>query len=325
MGDNHEELKKLIGVQKAVLWNACDYARSSADEFTKSEQQPERLKYAVLHLWSAIQLILKSRVIATHWQAVVVLRNKEKPPPCLDTFSKGHYRTLYYEPLIDCLARILEDSTDPNDSELLSLLHDHKVDLETMQDLRNKLEHFKDDVCPEKYEPILATVWQFTLQATTTVIEYIASNVAEGEIGYHNSWLRFRDDWVETKLRMIESNRFFDHYLGNLQPQIDAYHRSGSILIKCRECGKFTVPINGNYEACISCRQPHPGEYFFTIWWEDETGLSLPQNGVPTGHPWNAGTCPKCENRGYFVMTDETKSVPAGVFALCFWCGYAAR
>ena len=307
------ELSELL---QSILANAFDYADTSANEYVVSRTENGKLKYAVLHLWSAIQLLLKCRVIFTDWKRVV--KCGENKVPIFSQFCDGGYKTIYHASLVRELRSILEEDENHNDSSLLELIDKYKGDLEALRKLRNKLEHFTDTLDPASYEPTLASVWQFTFEAGTIIADQILCNIPHSDIALY-------DRWNAIKQQIAGDKRFSVERLGEIQNQIDAYKKKGVILIQCYNCSHFAIPVDNKLEPCLFCKKESDGACFFEIWWENETGEYLTQNGVPEGHPWNAGMCPNCEERGYYVMTDEAKSVPSDVLTLCFSCGYSTR
>jgi hypothetical protein len=68
-----------------LIQNALDYLRSAADYSIKGDTRS--LKYAVLHLDAAIELVLKARLAREHWS--LIFENSDKAS--LQAMSSGDF------------------------------------------------------------------------------------------------------------------------------------------------------------------------------------------------------------------------------------------
>ncbi len=96
-----QELKE-IEVRRHLVENAFDFLEKAMAEFERDD-----LKYSVIHFCSAVEQLLKARVMQGGWERVV--RVNKKRPVTFEGFLEGDFQSIGLTESCDLLARISEE------------------------------------------------------------------------------------------------------------------------------------------------------------------------------------------------------------------------
>jgi hypothetical protein len=140
----------LVELQFMPIENGVDYLLS-VTEHLGYDPAPRDLKYAVLHLHAATEVLLKSRLQLEHWALVF-----EKPESASRaSFDKGEFSSCGTKDALKRLANIA--CIDPGISESI------ERDLGTLAKWRNALQHYGLKVPAPAVEKLAANVLDFLL------------------------------------------------------------------------------------------------------------------------------------------------------------------
>jgi hypothetical protein len=106
-----------------VIENAFDFLETAIEEF---DTKP---KYSIMHFSTAVELILKARLIDEHWSLIVA----DKPEKA--KFEKGDFRSITIKESIEKIRNVLGDDFPEDYQKALLEIANH----------RNKLVHFFHD------------------------------------------------------------------------------------------------------------------------------------------------------------------------------------
>jgi hypothetical protein len=109
----------------SLVENAVDYLLEATNDLNAREER--KLKYAVLHLSGAVELVFKARLIQEHWSLVFTNPGKATR----GQFENGDFTSADFQEVQNRLASICR----LNFSE-------HQPVLQALRHLRNRLEHF---------------------------------------------------------------------------------------------------------------------------------------------------------------------------------------
>jgi hypothetical protein len=109
------------------LRNGLDFIHYAL-EHLQSANEPRALKYATLHLWSGIEILLKERLRREHWSLVFANPSQANK----EDYGAGNFQSVAYE---DCLIRLAGIVG-------VKLIEGDRKRLRALQAKRNRLEHF---------------------------------------------------------------------------------------------------------------------------------------------------------------------------------------
>jgi len=269
-----------------LMENGLDFLLRSVDYLT-NEPNTRSLKYAVLHLHSGIELILKERLRREHWSLVF-----EKPDDAnMIKYEAGDFVSVQWR---TCLSRLLGICNVEIPEVQAKLLEDLKKK-------RNRLEHFG----------IVDTV--LAVKGSTIPVLVFALDFINDEIG--------TDTLPESEMALLQQIR---RALGNFQdfvsertrsiaPQLEPY---GESIVTCPRCLQSAMVIDDGAH-CYFCGHRHDDmeaaiqEFVHDV-------LEIDWRIVAQGGEWPVYQCPNCEVETLVDLKDaEQMDKPRFI---CFYC-----
>jgi hypothetical protein len=200
--------------------NAFDYIVSAAEHAKRAS--PRDLKYAILHLFAGIELLLKARLYVHDWK-LIFASSKKADQAALKT---GDFRSVDFETACERLATEVSVSVDDATKNRLNEL----------RKIRNKVQHFEVAVDAKQVTSLLAF-------GTSFVIDF--TNVHLPEL------LAPRD---ETLNQIYEHLRDFKHFVAERFKEVRGDLEAAATKIECPRCWQETLII-GDYDdpTCPFC------------------------------------------------------------------------
>lgn len=130
-GQRHVASQRNDLVDFTPVRNGMDFLLSAFDHLSQrdGEPSPRDLKYGVLHLQAAVEVLLKARLIREHWSLVFNDPGKAKR----GAYEKGSFASCGVHEAIDRLNNIVA----------LEISQDQKNAVKTLADTRNALTHLR--------------------------------------------------------------------------------------------------------------------------------------------------------------------------------------
>ncbi len=202
-----------------LLDNALDYVWSAAER--AHDGGARNLKYAVLHLFAGIELLLKARLQREHWSLLFADVNKADQ----GGLSRGEFRSVDFDLTCQRLTKIAEVHVQPTD----------RVHLDKLRDLRNRLQHFGVQVGEDEVKSLVAAGANFAIdfcrehlpelfETHSGVVEQIRAHLAEF------------DEYVERRLAAIK-------------PDLD----DAPTVWGCPNCWQDALVIGDGDPHCLFC------------------------------------------------------------------------
>jgi hypothetical protein len=266
--------------------NGVDYLLSVAGHLTSAEQpRPRDLKYAVLHLQAAAEVLLKTRLQLEHWSLVF----KEPGQATRKKFEAGAFDSCTTSEAIARLKDIAGVAIDDKPAKSLAIL----------SRWRNALQHYGLKANARAVDSRAAQVLDFLI---TFVHEQLVPALPPGQADTINVDL----ETIGEKLRTIES--FIDTRLTRLGEELkDNLHRT----VQCPTCDQWTLLIGDGKATCRFCHGV----------WDPTSALdewSLAQD-LPE---FTVVPCPECS--AMTLLLDHVWVAAGGpqeTCSLCFGCG----
>jgi hypothetical protein len=283
----------LIELQFMPIENGVDYLLSVTEHLGYNPSTRD-LKYAVLHLHAATEVLVKSRLQIEHWSLVF-----EKPEGASRVnFEKGEFSSCGTK---DALRRLINIACiDSGVSEAA------ERDLATLTKWRNALQHYG-------------------LSIPAPAVEKLAANVLDFLLAFVRNELRPQLEYADRKSldRQMESvssglasiNKFLTTRLSRLRTELGA-DLKGAVC--CPMCSQIALLFNGEAE-CRFCQMvwSHGGEAAHA-YIEEVQGRTIVA-GI-RGHDFTQITeCPECTAEA-LVSDVELGSGDVAEY-LCFQCG----
>ncbi|MFJ2745217.1 hypothetical protein ACIO3O_36795 [Streptomyces sp. NPDC087440] len=267
--------------------NGLDYLLSVTEHLTAADPPtPRHLKYAVVHLQAAVEVLLKARLQQEHW-TLVVAENVDQMNTTRTAFDSGNFVSCTIE---QALARLTKaagtHATDDQAKALRSL---------TLS--RNALQHYGLRLNAHQVEANAAEVLDFLMSFVHSELlpALSATEVAQAR----------RDLWhIRQRLGTIRS--FVKKRHQQIRTDL-APHQSTTV--QCPQCSQPAVVIGTPLPACLFCHAT----------WPDAMDLAYSHVSATGDYEAGVETCPDCAE--YAVIPNATVAArPKHVHARCFAC-----
>ncbi|MFI8392447.1 hypothetical protein [Streptomyces sp. NPDC085540] len=271
--------------------NGLDYLLTAVQHLTEGESPPgdRDLKYAVLHLQAATEVLLKARLVHEHWSLVY----KDPRRANLDDFRQGKFESCTLQDTMNRLAQV---------AGVVIPLKERKA-IEDMTDVRNALMHYGHTANAYRVEAGTARVLGFLLTFITQELRpVLTSEVMEvGEAMYT----------LRTKFSSIKS--LVKERMNSLSGELR--HVAGRTVV-CPDCRQWTLVVGETPVFCRFCLQTFEP----VIMAEADYILEVIGESGRREHR----VCPECVGFGHMVVGARTAKDPDTDVALCFQCGACA-
>ncbi|WP_344388763.1 hypothetical protein [Streptomyces vastus] len=255
------------------------------------------MKYAVLHLQAATEVLLKARLELEHFSLVF----KDPARASVEDFRKGSFESCGMRDVIVRLRNIAQVSIEEKDARAI----------DSLAEARNALQHYGLTASAYRVEAqavyVLAFLLSFVRQHLFTA-DY-------GPVSETEEIIRTIEE-VENKAREIRTllERRSKRARSVIGKQLDR-------VVRCPFCREWAALVDGkgdryNAVACRCCEQSFGAEiYLEDRWHRWEYELDSPDAETPSPQ-----RCPICDE-DELVHKARTAKSPDDEVALCFYCG----
>ncbi|MEK7993463.1 MAG: hypothetical protein AAB403_06620 [Planctomycetota bacterium] len=235
----------LLGNARAFVESAVDYAR---------QDQREQWKFAILHLTTALELILKARLAMEDHRLLVV----GKTPVSDRQFDEGDFRSVGIE---DCVERLARNTR-------FSLRNQQRQVLSSLQSLRNRVAHYIDPSDTVAVKAAVGAGLNLFIEINNAEFRdedpYGARTMSELVVELHK-----HEDFVKERLsslseRLRSATRPRTHYTDECSFCLQDAAIIDGDEVRCLFCGHGMATRefaelrsdNGTVEACPKCGRP---------------------------------------------------------------------
>lgn len=285
-----------------LVENALDFFGRAVEEVGNSP------KYSVIHFSTAVELILKARLLTEHWSLVFSKLEAAEP----EKLVSGEFKSVNFKEARLRLKKIVGEGLSTSERKTFSQLRDH----------RNQLIHF----VPEGHG---------------SGTDEDARRVAVSELcrGWHYLYGLVADRWsdefagFEERLgqlndRMLGMREFLEAKFDTIQPQLTELRSEGVEIRGCLACGFEAVKVGGQPGllkklTCLICN-----------WTSSVLEVECPECGEPIwSFELGQGACDNC---GFQLRLDwlvekygpvlaEEQYFISTLPASCNWCEHHER
>lgn len=271
----------------SLLENGLDFVESSLVHLLRKERDSD-LKYAVLHLSSGAELILKHRLSQEHWTLIY----KDSSKANLQNFKIGDFVSVDQDECISRLQNICQ----------IELSKPAKEELKILKAKRNKFIHFTSE------ESTTALKSSF-YKVLNVLVDFILKNLDRDEFNEVEKDL-FESIWEQVQ----ELKGFVEERMQLIKADLELESVS-SFVTSCNHCGQeaMIVAYDGNKDAkCLFCEHQEEGEVIAQHYVEEVLHISQ-YECVTQGGEYPLYSCEECGHES--LVNDGEKWA-------CFSCGY---
>jgi predicted RNA-binding Zn-ribbon protein involved in translation (DUF1610 family) len=268
------------------LENGLDYV-ASAVAHLRDRKNRRSLKYATLHLFSGVEVLLKERLRREHWSLVFADSDKAN----LAAFESGDFRSVDFDSALARLAGVCNVSMSKREKEALN----------SLRLSRNRLQHYG---ITETVEAVKATA-SMSLQF---VIDFVGRELETDQLSDEAGGLL-----AEIRSGLAEFNDFLSARWDSIRDRVENHD---GLVVECPACLQDSLLLEPSFWHCEFCR--HAGdapkildEYLAAI-------IGISWRDVADGAEWPVSACPECELQTlvHGAMTEQ------GEMYACFSCGF---
>ncbi|MCD9899739.1 hypothetical protein LUR56_05655 [Streptomyces sp. MT29] len=274
--------------------NGVDYLRSVVDHLTEADPpSPRALKYAVLHLQAAAEVLLKSRLLREHWSLVFA----EPSTATRKNFESGKFNSCTTEAAIDRLRNIVGVEVDDKSAAALKKL----------AETRNALQHYGLTWPARAVEARAAEVLDFLMSFVHAELAASPTPTTEGP-----EYDTVLEELAYVRARLSGIQSFLERRHNQLRPELKDLL---DFTVQCPLCTQWAVVIGSGSGplSCRFCHQRWPSAEFAAV----DAGL--------TGSEYcNIADCPNCGESAILVDAAAIASAPTHHRSVCFACGHVS-
>lgn len=247
-------------VHFTLLENGLDFVWSAVHHLSTAASKRE-LKYALLHLVSGIELILKERLRREDWRLLF-----QKPEEARESqYKSGNFFSVNFDILIDRLQG--ECSVELSDEELQAL--------RTVRRQRNRFEHFAADASAE-------AVIAATTEALSVIVDFIRRELDNDHSEREHALL------AEIRGKLTELAAFVETRLKNIAGALDDAYA----VLPCSVCRQDALTVDDGVE-CVFCGYKADGGNAADDYVANTMGIDR-FRFEKDGGVWPVGICPSC-------------------------------
>ncbi|MFC4611106.1 hypothetical protein ACFO9E_25415 [Streptomyces maoxianensis] len=269
------------------VFNGMDYLDSAVEHLTAHTPPTSHdLKYAVLHLQAAVEVLLKARLVREHWSLVF----KEPGSATRARFDKGEFESCNITAAIDRL----------RDIAAVPISDDEKKAIRALATTRNALTHYGHTASAYAVEGSAVGVLHFLLTFVPDHLEPALSSeaaVVQTKLEALRHKLRHVEGLVKLRMRALANE--LDHVENR--------------TVACPGCAQWALVVAETPVVCRFCRRTY-----------ELAGQAADEYAWVTRRTHDYAPlvdCPSCLVRGTLVVA-RTAHVQHSPAYLCFACGF---
>ncbi|MER6520247.1 hypothetical protein ABT246_25750 [Streptomyces sp. NPDC001553] len=284
--------------------NGLDYL-ISVTKHLKGDPSPRDLKYAILHLAAAAEVLLKARLQGEHWSLVF-----EKPETATrESFDNADFRSCGSIEALDRLQRLAQLDVGKKGST--------KNDLQNLIKWRNALQHYGLTTYTEGKESkarktlYAPAVEKLAANLLDFLLTFVRDELRQSKPPGSRQHLRLDEEMREVSRGLSDIKMYLTVRWSGLRAELEPLKDS---TVQCPTCLEFALLCNGTAECRFCGMSEETGErvadeYVDLV--QEYISLSDPRRVI---HP-----CPECEEFSLVADVEFASERRAEYF--CFTCG----
>ncbi|MER5881163.1 hypothetical protein ABT119_35255 [Streptomyces sp. NPDC001910] len=273
--------------------NGMDYLASVVDHLSGTPT-PRDLKYAVLHLQAATEVLLKARLLQEHWSLVF------RDPGRADRgrFESGDFESCGTNETIGRLRSIIG----------ISLPKPSVDEINQLAKWRNALQHYGLTAGAPAVESRAAHILDFLLV-------FVSDQLLPGLSGADSEYAG--EGLYHIRSQLSEMRAVIKARMDRLRPVLAP---ATARTVMCPDCGQVALTVGTSPLQCHFCEEEF---HTATILAEFYVGVALGKEwepGFEDRTKWPISKCSDCGEEA-LVLEADTAASPGSPTRLCFACG----
>lgn len=181
-------------------------------------------KYALLHLGSALEVIMKAILEKEHWSLIF----EDVDKASREDLKSGNFKSVNWEKLIERIVKIIGKHISARD----------KIDLERIREIRNKIIHYSVEINIEILKSVIARGLNIFIKLFQTTSK---EEDTEEFVFYLNNQLK-------------EYKKYVKLHIAQIKEKLDSSVRPDSNFSICPHCFQDTLVVDDVHEVyCLFC------------------------------------------------------------------------
>lgn len=211
-------LDKLIG-------NAFDFLGTAIDQFNSNP------KYSVIHFCTAIELLLKARLMHEHWSLIVL------GDPDVKKFEAGDFKSLNFKDLIPRIEDVLDEKIPEKAKSSFHSVAQH----------RNRMVHFFHEAEGKNYpKDVIDNIVREQSQAWFFLRGLLES--------WGDVFDKYKSNIQNLNYKMKSHEVHLDTVFENIEPEIKADIKNGATYKKCSACFRDASKEHKLTDFLVECK-----------------------------------------------------------------------
>ncbi|MDP5317387.1 serine/arginine repetitive matrix protein 1 [Streptomyces poriferorum] len=267
--------------------NGLDYLVSVVNHLDENESEvtPRDVKYAVLHLEAAVELLLKARLHSEHWTLVFTDLQKVTPKQ----LEESTFQTVGAEKALERLKTFVKVDVTQKDKTAVSKLVKH----------RNRLQHFGFTGNASEVENLAGEVLDFLIRFIDDQLLPYLQDESEKQ--------QAEKELLSVRTGLTRIHSFVTERMSRLGVELQE-ERAENRTIECPECEQLALVVGKGTATCRFCSSVWDGH--------ELAGVFSSKSWAEPG-PWME--CPECDE--WTLGSDvRLRSDPGLSLYFCFCC-----
>lgn len=268
----------IVTMNASIVDNALDFIRRAAEDLWDTRlTDAQQIKYATIHLYEGIELLLKARLMEEHWSLIV----KDLTKYQAGTFEKGDFVSIAYDGARERLESVcgvrIEGTT-----------HDA---FDGLRKLRNQFVHFS---CSESRS--------FVLGIQLRAWHHMLTLLGKGFLRLGHP----QDEMLKTiQDKMQRSEEYLDACYREVKPEIERARAEDRLIACCPWCQKDSLIAGDVPILCPVCKRfkIEPTEAANAYARFHDVSWKHPKHGPDDEVAW----CEVCGNQAVVPLGDDLR------------------
>lgn len=216
---------------------SLNFLESSVDYLSKTQCNSSELQFSIIHLASAVELMLKARLIDEHWSLVV-----ENSKDLIKTkFESGDFKSINIDEAIERIDNICKFKVDEKNKKIISRL----------KKARNKIIHIGSSVNQDQAKAILVDTYSF-----------IYDFLVDSNLYSQGSDLEYKFSEIRDKINKLE--KFVTTRLNRIGHELKKHKNT----LRCPDCWQQAIVFPDTNRDCLFCRKKYELNEFLELYCE---------------------------------------------------------
>jgi len=276
-----------------LLENSLDYILDAVSRLNEPDPDKRSVKYALVHLWSGVELLLKKKLMDEHYS--LIFKNIDDKKVSKKSLETGDFVSVYFNEIVKRLKDFCEID-----------IRDHIDILEKVRKDRNRIEHYQLETSKTQIVSNLIKMWSFILDFTSKHLDISSDIICSRLFEEIKEIMIYHEEFIKNRTKVISSEL-------STKLKEAKYDKP----LKCPYCLQNAVPLLLNDEdeiTCVFCNAIKNIKEFI-VEWESTWNYSGPYDCLYCGSLESV-----CETENGWVCLRCCENWDSDEFGLCISC-----